>query len=164
MGLVFAALYLWGKYRHFKELDGYCADSLKDMDAFMHRKYTAEVTLARSMRGISDEVGKIADELEDARLNGIFDMDRSDTEAFLNDIALRLNDALSAKEQWRSSTGYHEYAVNVRACDTDMENAREVYNETARVYNRAIKRFPGSLLAKNLKLKKKELFKLKSDI
>lgn len=165
VGLIFAALYLLGKYRHFKELDGYCADSLSDIDAFLKRKYTAALTQARSMRSFSDEFDDIADELEDMNFNGSFGIsDRNDAEAFLKDEVEKLNAALSQKEQWRSSTGYHEYAVNVRACDTDIENAKEVYNETAAVYNRSVSRFPGSLLAKSLKLKKKELFVLKSDI
>ncbi len=154
-----------GKYRHFKELDGYCADSLRDIDAFIKRKYNAVLSIARSMRASTEEISKIASELEASPFTVFFsDNERADNEKFLKEISEELNGILSQKEQWRSTYAYHEYAVTVRACDTDIENAKEVYNETASVYNRAVKRFPGSLLAKHLKLKTKELFTLKSDI
>ena len=153
-----------GKYRHFKELDGYCADSLRDIDAFMKRKYNVALSVSRSMRACTDEVAKIASALEDSPFTVSFsDTERADNEKFLKEITEKLSSVLSQKEQWRSTYAYHEYEVNVHACDTDIENAKEVYNETAHVYNRAIKRFPGSLLAKHFKLKEKELFTLKSD-
>lgn len=162
---MFAALYLVGKYRHFKELNGYCNDSLRDIDAFMQRKYNAILSMAQKARGVSAEAAELADELEKNPLREHFSVDDClSVEEWLEDCNETLTEMLNGRDNLLSTAAYHEYATNVRASSTDILNAKEVYNETAAVYNRSIVRFPGSLLARALKLRKKNLFIMDSDI
>jgi len=158
-GVAFWVLYLVGKRNFFTQLEKDCIIYLKDMDAFLFKKIEESINLAALIRVRSDEGREIAEEADllfSHRPNTV-----SEREFLFQgacDNANSIMEFFKAQLELASLPNYLEYEIKMRGVDATIRNIQAEYNETAAVFNKAMRSFPGSRVAARMKLNELDVF------
>ena len=150
-------------YNHLVKLNIRCNNAWSQIDNQLKRRADLIPNLVEVTKGYAAYESQVLTEVVNARnqANSMSDMDKNSEE-----VSEKLNNLFALSENYpdlKANEVFKNLQIELTGTEDKIAFARQFYNDTVQHYNTAIMVFPNNIMAKLMKYKEKEYFKVQED-
>lgn len=152
-----------GSYNGLVDKEAKVDQSAADLDVQLQRRFDLIPNLVSAVKGALTQEREVFDSIAEARTRYAgagTSQERLAAGAQVESSLARLLVVMENYPQLASLTNVRDLQVQLEGTENRVAQARREYNETATVFNTAIRRFPRSILASIGGFERRELFKV----
>ena len=150
-------------YNHLVKLNIRCNNAWSQIDNQLKRRADLIPNLVEVTKGYAAYESQVLTEVVNARnqANSMSDMAKNSEE-----VSEKLNNLFALSENYpdlKANEVFKNLQIELTGTEDKIAFARQWYNDTVQQYNTAIMVFPNNIMAKLMKYKEKEYFKVQED-
>ena len=150
-------------YNHLVKLNIRCNNAWSQIDNQLKRRADLIPNLVEVTKGYAAYESQVLTEVVNARnqANSMSDMAKNSEE-----VSEKLNNLFALSENYpdlKANEVFKNLQIELTGTEDKIAFARQFYNDTVQHYNTAIMVFPNNIMAKLMKYKEKEYFKVQED-
>lgn len=150
-------------YNHLVKLNIRCNNAWSQIDNQLKRRADLIPNLVEVTKGYAAYESQVLTDVVNARnqANTMSDMAKNSEE-----VSEKLNNLFALSENYpdlKANEVFKNLQIELTGTEDKIAFARQFYNDTVQHYNTAITVFPNNLMAKIMKYKEKEYFKIQED-
>ena len=159
------AVLLWFimMYNGFVRMRNRVREAWADIDVQLKRRHDLIPNLISTVKGYAGHEREVLDRVTQARASVMSAQNRQDVEKGENMLSDALKSLFAVSENYpdlKASTNFLELQRELSDTENKIQAARRFYNSNVQEYNTARESFPNNMLAKTLRFKQEELFKI----
>ena len=150
-------------YNHLVKLNIRCNNAWSQIDNQLKRRADLIPNLVEVTKGYAAYESQVLTEVVNARnqANSMSDIAKNSEE-----VSEKLNNLFALSENYpdlKANEVFKNLQIELTGTEDKIAFARQFYNDTVQHYNTAIMVFPNNIMAKLMKYKEKEYFKVQED-
>lgn len=161
-GVVLAAvLWIWSTYNDLIRKRNQVEEGFSTMDVYLKKRYDLIPNLVETVKGYAKHEKDTLAEVIKLRNSAVSATSIDEKVKAENNFANGLRQIFALAENYpnlKADANFADLQNQLKAVEVDIANARKYYNAVVKDFNNSIQVFPNSIIAKNHKFTKYEMF------
>lgn len=159
--VLLAVLWIWSTYNNLIRKRNQVEEGFSTMDVYLKKRYDLIPNLVETVKGYAKHEKDTLAEVIKLRNTAVSASSIDEKVKAENNFANGLRQVFALAENYpnlKADTNFADLQNQLKAVEVDIANARKYYNAVVKDFNNSIQVFPNSIIAKNHKFTKYEMF------
>lgn len=159
--VLLAVLWIWSTYNDLIRKRNQVEEGFSTMDVYLKKRYDLIPNLVETVKGYAKHEKDTLAEVIKLRNSAVSATSIDEKVKAENNFANGLRQVFALAENYpnlKADANFADLQNQLKAVEVDIANARKYYNAVVKDFNNSIQVFPNSIIAKNHKFTKYEMF------
>ncbi len=159
--VLLAVLWIWSTYNNLIRKRNQVEEGFSTMDVYLKKRYDLIPNLVETVKGYAKHEKDTLAEVIKLRNSAVSATSIDEKVKAENNFANGLRQIFALAENYpnlKADANFADLQNQLKAVEVDIANARKYYNAVVKDFNNSIQVFPNSIIAKNHKFTKYEMF------